>query len=257
MSEGAYIRDIQVLEELNNIIAFTGESMANIEENVSNYINGVKDVLNKQLDIIRKELERAKDALSEAQSALSSCESSQSYDEETGEWSPSCDWEAMAVDSAQREVDEWQEKYDEGKGIVDECEKEIDDYNEPGGIMRPPGGHHLIRYMCEEQTKTATDQLQAYIGDVYEYKQQDVGGDLDTAMEVSNPAVKEDDNPLTEEEKSAVFNSNIQSIKNNQEYSSSCYDIQDANRVMHCPNCGMPLQLCTCRNLHVDINLYQ
>ena len=256
MSEGAYIRDIHSLEELNNMICFTGESMANIEENVSNYLNGVKEVLDQQLEMIREKLEEAKEWLSEAQDALSSCEASQSYDEETGEYCPSCSSEEREVERAQREVEEWQKKYDEGKKIVDECQGELDDYYYPGSPLSPPGGHHLIRIMSERQTPKATQQLQDYIADVYEYKQHDVGGEPDSTID-SNPFIKEDDVPLTEDDKSIEFKNNIQNIKDEQEADSYRNDIKDANRVMRCPSCGRPPQLCICQNRHVDVNLYQ
>lgn len=255
--EGVFIRDVHSLEELNNIIAFTGESMANIEENVSNYLDGVQEVLEKQLDAIREKLEEAQERLSEAQDALSSCEASQEYDEESGEYRPSCSWEERAVAAAQKEVDEWQRKYAEGKRIVDECKGEIGDYNDPGGLIIPPGGHYLILNMCEKQTSSATDQLQEFIEEVYEYKEQDVGGDPDAVTEVTNPAARDDDQPMTEDERLAAFKDNIQGIKEEQGSESSSRHIKDANRAMRCPRCGLPPQLCTCKNLHVDVNLYQ
>lgn len=255
--EGAYIRDVRSLEELNNIIGFTGEAMANIEENVSNYLNGVQEVLNKQLDYIREQLEEAKERLSEAQEALSSCESSQRRDEETGEYYPSCSSEQCEVEAAQKVVDEWEKKLDKGTEIADECKNEIDDYNDPGGVFTPPGGHHLILNMSQKQTPKATQQLQEYIADVYEYRQHDVGGDPAAAEETLNPAVREEDKPMTDDERFAAFQKNIQGVKDEQEKDSYSHKIKDANRAMRCPNCGMPLQLCTCKNLHVDINLYQ
>lgn len=255
--EGMYIRDIRSLEELNNMMEFTGEAMANIEENVSNYLDGVKAVLEKQLDIIRKKLEEAQQRLSEAQSALSSCYASQSYDDEKKEYTPSCHWEERAVSKAQDEVNRWQKKYDEGKRIVDECNGEIDDYNAPAGILNPPGGHYLIRNMCEYQTPEATKQLREFIEEVYDYKQHDVGGDPDAGNEITNPAAQEEDKPLTEDERFAAFKNNIQGVKNEQEKDAYYNKIQDANRAMRCPTCGMPLQLCTCKNLHADVNLYQ
>lgn len=255
--EGIYIRDVRSLEELNNIIAFTGEAMANIEENVSKYIDGVKDVLDKQLDIILEKLEEAQERLSEAQDALSACEASQTYDKDSGEYTPSCSCESHAVEAARREVDKWQKRYDEGKGIVDECKGEIVDYNTPGGFFTPPGGHYLIDNMCHKQTPEATSQLQDFIADVYDYKQHDVGGELGAVEEITNPAAREEDSPMSEDERFAAFKDNIQGVKDEQESMSNNYDIKDANRAMCCPNCGMPLQLCTCRNLHVDVNLYQ
>lgn len=260
MEQGVFIRNIHVLEEMNNMIAFTGEAMANIEENVSNYIDGIRDVLEQQLDIIREHLEEAEEELSEARYALSSCEASQRYDDETGEFFPSCSAEESAVNRAQKEVEKWQKKYDEGKYIVDECKKEIDDYNTPGtpdAILFPPGGHYLIQNMSQEQTPKIGEQLRDYIGKAHDVLQQDVGGDPTVEYEITNPYVTKDDKPLSEDERFAKFRENIQRQKEEQAHEAFRHEIKDANRAMRCPTCGRPLQLCICRNMHADAVLYE
>ena len=257
MSDGLFIRDIHSLEELNNIIGFTGEAMAKIEESVSKYIDGVQQVLDKQQDIIRQNLDEARQRLENAQKALSACYSSQTYDEDSGEYTPSCDCEERDVESAQKEVDEWQKKLEEGEKIIGECKLEIDEYNDPGGAISPPGGHYLIENMCQSQTPNATQSLQEFIAEAHEYAQSDLGGERDIAPGTYNSFVSDDDLPMTEEEKAAAFDSNIQGVKDEQESSSRYYDIQDANRAMCCPSCGRPLQMCSCNIMHVDVNLYQ
>ena len=258
MTEGVFLRDVHSLEEMNNMIGFTGEVMANIEDNVIRYLDGVHNVLKEQIEVIKEQLEEAKERLSQAEDELSACEASQSYDEETGELEPSCSYEASAVEAARREVDELQEKYDAGQRIIDECQREIEDYNFPGSPLSPPGGHYLIQtFMCENDTRDATSQLREYIEDVYEYKGMDVGGDADGVVEITNSALKEDDLPMTEEEKLAEFQKNIQDVKDEQESESVFHGYKDANRVMRCPNCGRPLQLCRCQNVHYDVNLYK
>ena len=255
--EGVNIRDVHSLEVLNNMIAFSGEAMANIEENVSNYIDGVQGVLEQQLEVIREKLEEAQERLAEADEALSSCESSQEYDEDSGEYRPSCAWEERAVRSARDEVDKWQKKYDEGKRIVDECKGEIDDYNFPGGFTEPPGGHCLIENMSQKQTPYIGEQLREYIGEAYDVLKQDVGGDPSDVHEITNPNVKEEDLPVSREDRYAKFRENIQGQKKEQAYDAAVYEIKDANRAMRCPTCGRPLQLCTCRNLHADAVIFE
>lgn len=248
--QGAHIRDVHSLEELNNMIEYAGEAMANIEENVSNYIDGVKEVLDKQLEFIQQKLEEAEEKLSEAEDALSSCEASQEYDEESGEYRPSCSSEERAVESARQQVEEWRRKYDEGKRIVDECRTEIDDYNAPGGFIQPPGGHYLIKYMREIQTPKATQQLRDCIEKLYDILQCDVGGDPDAAV-AWQP--KDQDKPLSDDERFEAFKKNIQGIKEKQ----AADEVGDANRAMRCPLCGRPIPLCTCKNLHADVHIYQ
>lgn len=255
--EGVYIRDVRSLEKLNNMIVFTGEVMVNIEENVSKYLEGVQKVLDKQLEAIQERLKEAEERLGEAQAAMSACHASQVYDQETGEYYPSCSWEEHAVEVAQKEVDEWYKKYLEGKRIVEECQGEIADYNATPGLVMPPGGHYLIAEILERQTKWAAEQLQDYINDLDEYLNNDVGGDPNSITGTENPAVREEDRPMTDDERFAAFKENIQGVKDEQEEESYQHHIQDANRAMRCPCCGMPLQLCTCRNKHVDVDLYQ
>lgn len=247
---GAHIRNVHSLEELNNMIEYTGEAMSNIDENVRNYIDGVKDVLDKQLDYIKEKLEEAEANLSEAEDALSSCEASQEYDEESGEYRPSCSCEENAVEIARKEVEEWQEKKQKGESILNECETEISDYNSPGSILYPPGGHYLILNMRENQTPSASQQLRNCIDALYEILSCDVGGDPDAA---TNWQPNEENRPLSEQEREEVFKKNIQGIKDEQ----AKLDLKDANRAMRCPDCGRPSQLCICRNLHADVNLYE
>ena len=256
MEQGVNIRDVHSLEEMNNVIAFTGEAMANIEENVSNYIDGVLDVLEQQLEIIREKLDEAEDRLRDAEEDLSDCEASQTEDED-GNVTPSCTMERWAVQAARREVEKWQRKYDQGKAIVDECRQEIDDYNSPGGFLYPPGGHCLIGNMAQNQTPKIGEQLQEYIGEAYEVLQQDVGGDPSAVQEVSNPYRKEEDQPLSQDERLAKFRANIRGQKEEQAIDSARYEIKDANRAMRCPTCGRPLQLCVCRNIHADARIYE
>lgn len=253
MSEqGAYIRDVGSLEQLNNTIEYSGEAMANIEENVSNYINGVKDVLERQLEIIKEKLEEAEERLREAEEDLSSCEASQEYDEESGELRPSCSWERSAVQSAREEVEEWKKKYEEGKNIVSECQNEIDDYNFPGSFINPPGGHYLILNMRDNQTPKASQQLRDCIDKLQDILNSDVGGvaeHSDVETSIANP----EDRPRSKDERLNAFRDNIQGIKREQ---ANC-EVKDANRAMRCPNCGRPIPLCICNNLHGDVHLYQ
>ena len=249
--QGAYIRDVHSLEELNNMIEYSGEAMANIEENVSSYINGVKDVLDKQLEFIREQLDKALEKLHEAEEDLCDCEASQTEDED-GNITPSCNMERWAVQAARREVDEWQKKYDKGKSIVEECQREIDDYNYSGGILEPPGGHCLIQNMRNNQTPNASQQLRDCIDKLKDILTTDVGGDPDffeTDSCITNP----DDRPLSKDERFDMFRYNIQGIKNEQ----AMGEVKDANRAMRCPNCGRPLPLCTCHNLHGDVHIYK
>ena len=165
---GIYIREISLLEQLNDMIEHSGKSMAEIDTNVGNYINAVYDALERQLDFLRGKLEEAQQRLSDAENALSSCEASQVFVPEMGGYVPSCISEEMAVTSAREEVAEWQHKYDEGNHIVEECQREISEYE--------LGGHALIEKMANDQTPRATEQLRDGIAKIEDVLAHDVSG---------------------------------------------------------------------------------
>ena len=151
---GAYIRDVLLLEKLNDRIVSSGEAMANIDQNVSNYLNGVQETLESQLDSIQERLRDAETRLMEAENACTVCHASQVCDE-TGTLVPSCEWEESAVETARMEVEKWRMRYEQGQQILGECRQEISGYSS--------GGHALIMNMCEQQTPKASQILNGCI----------------------------------------------------------------------------------------------
>ena len=156
-NQGAHIRDIHSLEELDEIIKQSGEKMANIEQEVSEYLNSVKEDLERQLDFLREKMEEAEARASKAESALSSCHASQIFVPEMGGYVPSCISEEAEATSTREEANEWRSKYQEGQRIVEECQQEISDYNSSDG------GHGLILNMANNQTSKASESLRLCI----------------------------------------------------------------------------------------------
>lgn len=252
--QGVHIRDINSIDELHNMIIYSAESMANIEENVSRYINGVKEVLEEQLVILRKRVEDAENNLREAEKNLSSCECRQYYDEEKREYVPDCSSYERAVQHCRSILEECKRKYDEGRNIVDECKHEIDDYNCCGGLCCPPGGHHTILNMRETQTPIATDNLDRLKERIEDIISQDMGGEAQEGV-MTNPYVSDKDKPMTEEEKGRAFIQAVEDEKDRQREEAYKNNIADANRAMRCPQCGRPFALCTCKNVHGEIKM--
>lgn len=151
---GAYIRDVQLLEKLNDRIVSSGEAMANIDQNVSSYINGVQETLQSQLDSIQERLRDAETRLMEAENVCAACHASQVCDE-TGMLVPCCEWEESSVETARMEVEKWRMRYEQGQQILGECRQEIADYSS--------GGHVLVMNMREQQTPKASQILNGCI----------------------------------------------------------------------------------------------
>lgn len=252
--QGIHIRDINSVDELHNIIIYSAESMANIEENVSRYINGVKDVLEEQLVILGKRVEEAENYLREAEKNLSSCESRQHYDEEKKEYIPDCSSYEREVQHYRNILEKCKRQYEEGRNIVDECEREIDDYNCCGGLCSPPGGHYAILNMRENQTSIATDNLDQLKKRMEDILSHDMGGEVQEGV-MTNPYVSNEDKPMTEEEKGIAFIQAVEDEKDRQREDAYKNNIADANRAMRCPQCGMPFALCTCKNVHGEIKM--
>lgn len=157
--QGAYIRDVHSLEQLNERIVSSGEAMLNIDADVSNYLNGVRDTLEGQLDSIQMRLEEAEARLNSAENALSVCYASQICNE-FGELSPSCSMEESDVESARSEVEKWRMRYEQGQQILGECQQEISSYFS--------GGHALIINMSKQQTQRACQLLRDCIDKLHD-----------------------------------------------------------------------------------------
>lgn len=181
---GAYIRDIQLLEELNNKIVSSGEMMSNIDVGVSNYINGVKDSLERDLNTIQMKLNEAEARLTEAETALSVCQASQAMALAAGVPGPSCMMEESAVEAARMEVEKWQMRHGQGQRILGECQQEIGEYNGLGG------GHSLILAMSEQQTPKASQLLCGCIEKLQDVLASPMAGDLNMG---ENDSLKEID----------------------------------------------------------------
>ena len=120
---GVFIRDVLVLEKLDERIGDSGKAMANIEQNVCQYLNDVREELKRQLDIIQQKLQEAEQKLNNAENAMNSCHASQVVDSTTGELVPSCEWEENAVRAAQSDVEKWRTRYEQGEKILEECQR--------------------------------------------------------------------------------------------------------------------------------------
>lgn len=185
---GANIRDVNLLEKLNDRIRTSGEAMANIDANVSNYLDGVRDTLGSQLDSILNKLKEAEQRLSEAESALSVCQASQMVNPETGTLTPSCEYEESAVETARMEVEKWRDRYEQGRQIVGECQREISEYNGQGG------GHGLILTMSGQQTTKASQLLRGCIDNLQEILNSNMIAGINTSVDATT---KESDRTLS------------------------------------------------------------
>ncbi len=248
-----FVRDPSSLAELNNTTEYVADSLLKIEESVNSYLEGVKTVLEEQKEAIKEKLDEAEEKLSDAEDDLSSCEASQKKDED-GNYTPSCNCERRAVESARREVEEWKRKYNEACRIVNETNNEIENYRDSGGLLSPPGGKYFIQYLSGEFTDKATESLRGCIDIINEYHEAPANeGGVLTEDIIENPNKTNDDKPLTDYEKAARFEGLSGKVIDKQAQNSR--NIADANRVMKCQNCGRLKALCICGNVRKDMKI--
>ena len=212
MAETGVYSDVNLLRQLNDQIKRSSEAMANIEQGVSNYLIGVRDTLERQLDSIQMKLSEAEERLRQAENSLTACQASQMCNE-FGELTPSCTFEESAVETARNAEMEWRRKYEQGKQIFGECQQEIAEYN--------AGGQALIHNMDEQRIK-ASQILQDCIDKLQDMLNSDV----------------------------VVNDSFIVNAPNGQNRPQSSNEWEKVSRTNRCPNCGRPIPLCICSNMH-------
>lgn len=196
---GAFIRDLNLLEELGNRLKCTGEAMANIDSAVISHINGTRDTLKQKLDFIQDRLRDAQQRLSMAEAALSACRASQASASASGMMCPSCIMEEQDVEMARMEVEKWRMREEQGQQIVQQCQSEIEAYNGSGG------GHYLIQNMCNQQTPKAYQLLRGCIEKLQDVLSTDLkSGNIETVA-----TVKTDCRPSTDDKRFEAFRKSI------------------------------------------------
>ena len=239
--QGAY-----TLYDLKSRLDHGGDTMLKVLEGVNNYFEGVKDVLRQQVELLENQWREAQEQLSRAEEAYSSCLASQRYDEEDGEYHPSCYSEQCDVDRARRYEEECRERYEHGRRIQGEVDSEIEKYKAPWGILVPPGAEKFLEHLAKEHTHSAIEKLDKIIEKVEEYLRFGVTMARPGAGQVSIP---EDDKGSSNTTKVDVkpepgaFAAGVQNVINKTK------PIESATRVMVCDKCGRPMTLCTCQRL--------
>jgi len=236
-----HIRDDNALKDLNNAFEYAADSLLKIEESVESYFAGVKNALEQQLELLLKQLEQAQEELCAARESLSSCEASQTEDED-GNITPSCKWEASAVVEAEEKVAECQRKYEAGGKIVDNCQSEWETYHKQYTFLSPAGGHFFVDHASNKHTDESTETLKKIIEIEDRYQKSTFGNSSNSPIRDSELShVRPENKPLTEDEQK--YRREVITDQISREQSAPKVN---ANRVMACPCCGRPLAMCIC-----------
>lgn len=239
VEKGVYIRNVQLLEQLNDQIIYSGKEMANIDAGVCNYLNSVKNDLDDHLRIIQDKLNAAEERLRSAEEALQACQATEIVTDivasMVGVPVNPCMTQECAVEAARIEVEKWRMRYTQGQQIVGECQQEIAGY-----IV---GGHALIINMCELQVPTASSKLHDCISKIEAILSTNVN--IRSNMNV-NDVSEHLGESLSQDKVLNIdrrFGKEVQAAK----------DVKKTNRAVRCLKCGRPVLLCTCNNLHKNV----
>lgn len=228
---------------------YCADSMLKLLGAVDSYFNNVLASLQEAVDKIQEQLDKAKENLEKAEAALSHCESIQRYDDEKGEYVPSCSFEAQRVNHCQEEVNKWQKKLDEAKQILQDTKKAIEDYHHKPSGLSSPGGEALIHNLATDTCQKAKEKLDKVAEKLTEFTSFQI---LDPGTEVSpefrNVHRNDDDIPLDEEGKEKAMKNAFEDVKKEQGSDSSFHHVANANGIMVCHACGRPIALCVCKN---------
>lgn len=244
----AYIRDIGSLHHMSDTMDYCADSLLKLIAAVDAYFNNVINSLKDALGIVKAKLDEAKERLEEAESALESCEASQYYDEEEGEYVPSCNYEAAQVSRCREEVTKWQEKYDQGKQIVDDTQKAVDDYHHRPSGLTSPGGECLIHSLATDTCQKGMEKMGCIINkleDFVNFQILEPGSEIDPKFH--NEHRSDDDMPLDDYDKERRLKDAFHEVRKEQSSDSSYYNVADANGIMVCKDCGRPFALCVCK----------
>lgn len=238
VEKGVYIRNVQLLEQLNDQIIYSGKEMANIDAGVSNYLNSVKNELDDQLRIIQNKLKEAEERLRSAEEALQACQAMEVVTDivasMVGVPVNPCMAQECAVETARIEVEKWRLRYTQGQQIVGECQQEIANYN--------LGGHALIINMCEIQAPKASSKLHDCISKIEDIIRSEVN--VQNSMPI-NDVPEHSEKNLSQDKgfNNRRVGKEVQAAK----------DVKKTDRVARCLKCGRPILLCTCNNLRKNV----
>ncbi len=247
------IRNHESLVELRDCLVQNSQSLLDIISAVSEYLEDFMSSMEEKLQVFEERLREAEEALSEAESDYSSCLASRKYDEESGEYRPSCNSEERRRDRARNYKYKCQEQYDKAKKIIEDCKREIEDYKFPGSATQSPGGEATIDKLSTEHTKNATEKLQEIIDVVDEYQALDMSNKKNPNSKADQfrlgqqrleAKMRKEDKPLSNEEKIDRFKAATERIREEQDIRHG--NLAEADVTVRCRKCHLPISMCRC-----------
>lgn len=155
------VKDSAALEQLRSTFTRNSGCMENALSSFDRYLNETMCSMRDDYEYIDSRFKEAEAELDAAEAALDRCEASQRYDEEAGEYRPSCHGELNRYRAAKDKYDAYKHARDRADVIIKECEKEINEYNQNAkGILT-----EVI-----SESHNAMNELDVILGKVNDYE---------------------------------------------------------------------------------------
>lgn len=225
--------DVGAFQQFQKDLNTTGESTQKVLEGVDHYVQGVLEELKRHIDIIKEKVEDAREDLRDAEAALSACRESQEYDEESGEYKPSCNCEERDVERSEAILNEWENRFKQAEGVYSEVERETNDYYAMPDFLYQGGGDYVLTDLAGRHTTEAISAMDSII---------------DVSSEYLGTDVREIESELDDDSFQESISNNRQAMV--EELAKFNPPVSDA--VVICDVCGRPKYICTCQHDRTD-----
>lgn len=251
------ILDDNSLAELQEAQRFASDSIMKVVAHVNEFLDSMIKNMEEQKKMLEEQVKVAKERLDQAEKDYSDCLSSQEYDEEDKCYRPSCDCEAADVDNCREEYDKLKENDEKAERVLSDSKDELSKYHEPGGIITPPGGEALMKYLATEHTDKANEKLDKIKECVSNY--------LSVSCNIRNARIQrnaeqeqlyedgvkdleeeaEANEAQTQIDKATAFRNANETLQKKM----SEMGYRNANAIAICPRCKRPVNVCICQHI--------
>lgn len=146
--------------QLRTTFSNNSELISNATSMFDSYVNETVTAMEQNLMVIRERMNQAKAEYETAKSDLASCEASQKYDDEEGEWYPSCDAEAHRLKEAESKYEQCKEVYERANFVMLECKSKISEYKSIKGDLDA----------LASKSRSAVCVINRVLGDAVDYR---------------------------------------------------------------------------------------
>ena len=169
MSQQAHVSS-EALQVLMDGLQSCASAIASLRGAVRAHINECLASARAIVSTLRAIEQKAEVEYERCSQAYYSCTSRQRYDEEKGEYRPSCSWERRDMERAKDKYFEAKRTREYAQSRLEEMEREV------GYYEQPTGGEGMMNSITDEYVPEATNRLMALSDKVQRYEALEIAG---------------------------------------------------------------------------------